>query len=224
MFWASGLAATHGTPRTPAHNDWTKFHFGILCPKQRRDLASIPMDNRICGDPCAFTKTGLKLADGSQVTSDVVIFATGCTSGIDQLQLSKDGHPSFKLSPETSLLDHFIVPSFPVLANATALWTTFGPIRAVNAADMAVYHLCVRRRMSETEMERSSWWQLASTDSVSGLLFQSKTSAIKNFLKIHLDLVIGGKVNVLDFLLHAVQIFCLGKQEALKVRLPKLTQ
>jgi len=220
IYWASGIAVTHGTG-TP-HNDWSKFHFGILCPKQRRDLASITKECIVRGNPQAFTETGIRLSDGTTVDADVVLFATGCESGIDKIRLTKNKKTPYTLQPTTSMLDHFLVPDFPVLANATALWTTFGPVRAVNAADMAVYHLCVRRPLTEQEMQYSAMWQLGTTNGVSGFLFQSQTNAVKTFLLMHLDLLFRGNVNVADFLVHVLEVFCLSRQTALKMRLPKL--
>jgi hypothetical protein len=67
------------------------------------------------------------------VRADVVIWATGNVSGIDTLALDKDGVP-FSLRPNAKLYNHFVVPDLPVLASSTALWTTFGPMRATNAA------------------------------------------------------------------------------------------
>ena len=220
IYWTSGIAATHGSG--PSHNNWSKFHFGILCPKQRRDLASIPNENTIRGNPQAFTETGIRLSDGTTLDGEAVLFATGCESGIDKIRLTKSNDTPYTLEPTTAMLDHFIVPDFPVLANAMALWTTFGPVRAVNAADMAVYHLCVRRPLTEKEMQYSAMWKLGSTNGVSGLLFQSETNGVKAFLLMHLDLLIRGNVNVADFLVHVFEVFCLSKQTALKMRLPKL--
>ena len=156
------------------------------------------------------------------VDADVVLFATGCESGIDKIQLTKNEHVAYTLQPTAAMLDHFLVPDFPVLANATTLWTTWGPVRAVNAADMAVYHLCVQRPLSEKEMQHSTMWQLGSTNGVSGWLFQSKTNAVESFLWMHLDLLIRGYVNVADLLKHFLEVFCLNKQTALKMCLPKL--
>jgi len=219
IYWTSGIAATHGSG--PPHNNWSKFHFGILCPKQRRDLALIPSEKTIRGNPQAFTETGLRLSDGTTVDGEVILFATGCESGIDKIRLTKRKDTPYTLEPTTAMLDHFIVPDFPVLANATALWTTFGPVRAVNAADMAVYHLCVRRPLTEHEMQYSAMRKLGSTNGVSGFLFQSEMNGVKSFLLLHLDLLIKGNVNVADFLVHVFEVFCLSKQTALKMRLPK---
>ena len=115
------------------------------------------------------------------------------------------------------MLNHFIVTSFPVFPNSTSLWTTFGPVRAVNSADMAVYHLCVRKTMTEEEMTAKAAKQLGgSVNSHSGLLFQSQSYALRTWLVMHLDLLFAGLVNFFDFVWHAVQIFCFSHQTALK--------
>ena len=53
MMWGSGIAVSYG--KDSHHNDWQKFHFGILCPKQRQDLNSIPDNCFVQESPCAFT-------------------------------------------------------------------------------------------------------------------------------------------------------------------------
>ena len=129
IFWASGLATTY----SQAHNDWNKFHFGILCPRQRRDLAKIPQGQIIRGNPTKFTTGGLQLADGADIPADVVLFATGCESDINKIHLKKDS-VTYHLDLTNKMLKHFIFSGFLVLANSTALWTTFGPVRADNSA------------------------------------------------------------------------------------------
>merc|ERR1711939_594258 len=100
------------------HNDWAKFHFGILCPKQRQDLADIPAEKRVLGNPKRYVPEGLEMDDGRTVEADYAIFGTGCQSGIDKMSFEKDGAP-YVLSPTTRMLNYFIVPDFPVFANST---------------------------------------------------------------------------------------------------------
>ena len=171
IYWTSGIAVTHGG--APRHNDWSTFHFGILCPKQRRDLALIPKDNIVRGNPQAFTDTGIKMSDGTLVHADVVLFATGCESGIDKIRLTKNENTTFTLNPSTAMLDHFLAPDFPVLANAVSLWMTFGPMRGINSADMAVNHLCVRQPLSEKRMNYLAKRQLGSVNALHGFIFHS---------------------------------------------------
>merc|ERR1719445_1769495 len=125
------------------------------------------------------------------------------------------------MDPDVKMLHHFIFPDYPVLANSTALWTTFGPMRAVNTAEMAVKHLCVNKRLTEEEMVKAASWNLSgSSNALSGWLFQSQTNSIKTFVKMHLDLLIQGHVNILDFLHHVFEVFCLARQTPLRIRLP----
>lgn len=223
IFWSSGLAISYEKHNAHAHNDWKKFHFGILCPTQRRDLAKIPESQIIRDNPVNFTTSGLQLHNGTRVDADVIVFATGCESGLDKIMLEKDGK-EFQLDPTTKMLDHFIFPEFPILANSTALWTTFGPVRAVNSAEMAVYHLCVRNKLSEEGLKHSAMWQFGgSTNSTKGWLFQSGTSAVQTFVVMHLDLLMRGKVNIFDLLWHMIEMFSLSKQNPLKMTMiPKL--
>ena len=53
-------------------------------------------------------------------------------------------------------------------------------VRAVNSADMAIYHLCVRKKLSEAEMARKAARQLGrSPNAISGWLFQSSSFALR---------------------------------------------
>lgn len=215
MFWGSGLAVTYGQ----AHNNWSKFHFGILCPQQRQDLAKIAEDKRHIGNPKRYFAGGIELDDGRKLTADYVLFGTGCQSGIDKIALVKDGQP-FDLDPETRMLNYFVVPTFPVFANSTSLFTTFGPVRAVNSADMAIYHLCVRKTMTEEQMRQKASWQIGgSVKSMSGWLFNSSQSALRVWVVLHLDLIAAGLVDFFDFLWHVIEIFCLSRQTALTFRI-----
>jgi hypothetical protein len=163
-----------------------------------------------------FVADGIELDDGRRLTADYILFGTGCASGIDKIELVKDGQP-FDLGAEPRLLNYFVVPRFPVLANATSLWTTPGPVRATNAADMAVYHLCVRPRLTEEQMRRKASWQLGG--SADGILFDSKGFFLRVWLTMHLDLMAAGLVDFFDFVWHAIEIFCLGTQTALPFRI-----
>mmetsp|Transcript_18879 Transcript_18879/g.52727 ORF Transcript_18879/g.52727 Transcript_18879/m.52727 type:complete len:585 (+) Transcript_18879:74-1828(+) len=229
IFFTTGTAVT-AAPHddTPPPRDWSKFHFGVLCPKQRSDLLSIPKEHISRGNPQAFTKTGIMLSDGTVVDADVVLFGTGYDSGISNLRLTKGGgehgkqSSSTRIGPETTMLDHFIVSDFPVLANASTLMTTWGTLRGVNVAQMAVYHLCVRPFLSETEARCSAERQLFQSSGETALLFDGKTSSIKAILLIHLDLIKRGHVNLLDSIWHMFEFFVLNHQTPLKMHLPPL--
>jgi len=51
------------------------------------------------------------MKDDSNVPADVVLFATGCQSGIDKIRLEKDG-TTFSIYLCAKMLDHFIFPDF----------------------------------------------------------------------------------------------------------------
>ena len=220
VFWCSGLFVTYGKP----HLDLNKYHFGILCPKQRADLSKIPQENRHRGNPKQYVSDGIELDDGRKIQADCILLGTGCKTGMSKLSFEKDSS-SFDLNPNEGLLNHFLVPSFPVFANSTALWTTFGPVRAVNSADMIVYHLCVREKLSETAMQKMTAKQLGGgVDADSGWLFQSKSCAVRVWLTMHLDLMMSGLVDFFDFLWHGFEVFGLGQQSYLRFDiLPKIS-
>ena len=120
------------------------------------------------------------------------------------------------------MLDHFLVPDFPVLANAVSLWTTFGPLRAVNSADMAVNHLCVRPSLSEKSMQYRAKRQFGTFNGLQGVPFHKGGNVTRTLLLVHFDLMFRGYVNVVDFLKHFIGIFVFANQSALKMSLPKL--
>ncbi|WP_207453317.1 SidA/IucD/PvdA family monooxygenase [Herbiconiux sp. SYSU D00978] len=211
LHWSSGYLHTFGDP----HLDLTHFHGGVLCATQRRALENIPYE---VGDPVAFDAHGLLLADGRRVDGDAVIWATGNRSGIDTLALTKDGAP-FTLDPRAKLYNHFIVPGLPVLASSTALWTTFGPMRATNAADLAVYHLCVRGERSEREMQRAADRQLSSNSIVHSFIWARGACWLQQWVYFHIDLMLQGITPIDAFLKHAVEVFVLARETPLAFNL-----
>ena len=93
-------------------------------------------------------------------------------------------------------------------------------VRAVNSADMAIYHLCVRKKLSEAEMARKAARQLGrSPNAISGWLFQSYSFALRIGLVMHLDLIAAGLLDFFDFMWHAIQVFTLSEQDPLKLRI-----
>ena len=93
-------------------------------------------------------------------------------------------------------------------------------VRAVNSADMAIYHLCVRKKLSEAEMARKAARQLGrSPNAISGWLFQRYSFALRIWLIMHLDLIAAGLLDFFDFMWHAIQVFILSKQDPLKLRI-----
>ncbi|GAA2722086.1 SidA/IucD/PvdA family monooxygenase [Cellulomonas aerilata] len=207
LHWSSGHLWTFG----PSHADFSHFHGGVMCATQRRDLAGVPY---VVGEPTRLSEDALVLRDGTELEADVVIWATGNKSGIDTLRLDRDGQP-YVLDPETKLFNHFIVPELPVLASSTALWTTFGPMRATNAADLAVYSLCVRGERSTSQMQRSARRQLSSNSLTHSFLWAKDACWLQQWVLFHIDLLRQGITPLESFLKHALEVFVLSKETPL---------
>jgi len=200
-------------------NDWSKFHFGILCPRQRSELAAIALEQRKPGtEPAEFTSKSLKLKNGEEIEADVVIWAVGNSTGIDKLVLEKDGKP-FKLDDHSRLFNHFIVPRFPVLASATCLFTTFGPLRAFTSAELATYHLCVRSPLTEDYMESSANSMWSKNSPTKTFIWSSDAAVLRQFLLLHMDLMIRGIEPVHAFFIHSLVTFGFGRQKPLHFNL-----
>ena len=211
LHWSSGYLWTFGTP----HADFTHFHGGVLCATQRKDLKDVPYT---VANPVRLSKDSVVLADGREVPADVVIWATGNTSGIDTLALDKDGVP-FSLSPDAKLYNHFVVPDLPALASSTALWTTFGPMRATNAADLAVYHLCVRKQRTERQMQRAARRQISDNSILRSFIWARDACWLQQWARFHVDLLLQGITPLESFLKHALEIFVLAKETPLRFNL-----
>jgi RND superfamily putative drug exporter len=211
LHWSSGHLHTLGRP----HADFTRFHGGVLCATQRRELRDVP---HMIGSPAGFEHDGIVLEDGAKLGADVVIWATGNSSGIDELRLTKDGEP-FALDPDAKLYNHFVVPDLPVLASSTALWTTFGPMRATNAADLAVYHLAVRKQRSQRRMQRAARRQLSRNSLVHSFIWAHDACWLQRWVHFHIDLVRQGITPVEAFFKHALEVFVLSKETPLRFNL-----
>ena len=211
LHWSSGHLHALGRP----HTDFTRFHGGVLSPTQRRQLRDIPYT---IGNPVAFEKDAVVLEDGAELPADVVIWATGNSTGIDTLGLAKDGKP-FTLDPKAKLYNHFVVPDLPVLASSTALWTTFGPMRATNAADLAVYHLAVRKERSQREMQRAARRQISRNSILHSFIWARDACWLQRWVHFHIDLVLQGITPVEAFFKHALEVFVLGKETPLRFNL-----
>jgi cation diffusion facilitator CzcD-associated flavoprotein CzcO len=211
LHWSSGYLWTMGEP----HRDFTHFHGGVLDATQRKDLKGIAY---LTGDPVRLTEDSVVLADGRQVRADVVIWATGNVSGIDTLALDKDGVP-FSLRPNAKLYNHFVVPDLPVLASSTALWTTFGPMRATNASELAVYHLCVRQQRTERQMERAAARQISHNSILRSFIWARDSCWLQQWARFHVDLLLQGITPLENFLKHALEIFVLAKETPLRFNL-----
>lgn len=214
LHWSSGYLYTFGKP----HTDFTHFHGGILCPTQRRDIEGTPY---MIGEPVSFTETGIVMKDGSEMECDALIWATGNKTGIDTLKLVKDGQP-YSLDPKAKLYNHFIVPDFPALASSTALFTTFGPLRGTNSAELTVFHHCIRRPRTEAEMQRAANRQMSKNSILYSFLWTKKANWIQQWVYFHIDLMLAGITSVEDFLKHALQVFAFSKDTRLRFNiLPK---
>ncbi|MGA0566672.1 FAD-dependent oxidoreductase [Rathayibacter sp. KR2-224] len=211
LHWSSGHLHSLGRP----HTDFTRFHGGLLCPTQRRELRDVPYT---IGNPVRFQEDGLVLEDGTEVPADLVIWATGNSTGIDTLQLRKDGS-AFTLNPKAKLYNHFVVPDLPVLASSTALWTTFGPMRATNAADLAVYHLAVRKERSQGQMHRAAQRQISRNSILHSFIWAHDACWLQLWVHFHIDLVLQGITPVEAFFKHAFEVFVLGKETPLRFNL-----
>lgn len=217
LHWSSGYLVTFGQP----HTDFTHFHGGVLCATQRDELRDIPFT---VGGPVRFNAHGLVLDDGRIIAGDTVIWATGNRSGIDTLSLEKDGQ-QVTLSPKAKLFNHFIVPTLPVLASSTALWTTFGPMRATNSADLAVYHLCVRKERTERQMETAAQRQLSTNSLTHSFIWARGACWLQQWVYFHIDLMLQGITPVESFLKHAIEVFVLSKETPLAFNiLPRPTR
>merc|ERR1719330_160834 len=218
MLYAFGFMCTTGDHQPALDAD--RFHFGVLCSKQRNDLLQVPKDRIKLAGVKGFTKKGVELSDGSAVECDVVIFATGNGTGIDDIELEKDGAPH-ELGVG-SLFNHLFVPRFPVLANASSLFTTFGPVRGCNVAELAVYHTCVRGQLTEESMERTARRYLAVNDPRAWLAFgttKHPLPTVQNWLFLYLDLIFGGIIPIESLVLHMLQMFSTADQTPLDLKL-----
>jgi cation diffusion facilitator CzcD-associated flavoprotein CzcO len=197
------------------HGNYNKFHLGAVDAQQRRDMQGVP---HTIGSVASLTPSGVVLDGETTLACDVIIWATGYESGMTKVSLEKDGKP-FVLTRESKLYHHFVVPKFPVLTSATALYTTFGPLRATNAAEMAVYEKCVSNCPSEAQMESSARWLLSKNNPSQSFIFNNKISALKHFLLLHVDLMLRGLEGIEDFLWHAIEMFVLGKHTRLRMNI-----
>ncbi|WP_247232557.1 SidA/IucD/PvdA family monooxygenase [Telluribacter sp. SYSU D00476] len=211
LHWSSGYLYAYGDP----HTDFNHFHGGVLCPTQRKDLKDVPYSK---GEIVEFREDSVLLKDGSEQDCDVVIWATGNKSGIDTLKLARDGEP-FKLDTNAKLYNHFIVPQLPVMASSTALWTSFGPMRATNSADLTIHHLCVRKERTQKQMERVASRQLSRNSLLHSFIWAHNTCWLQQWVYFHIDLMLAGITPVESFLKHAIEIFVLSKETPMEFNL-----
>jgi len=214
LHWASGHLAALDKP----HTDFKHFHGGMLCATQRKDLKGVSFTK---GEIAQFKENGVLLKDGTEEECDVVIWATGNRSGIDTVQLKKDGE-KFELDTKAQLYNHFIVPEIPAMASTTALWTSFGPMRATNAADLTLYHLCVRKELSQEYMQKQAKRLMSKNSLIHSFIWAPSTNWLQQWVYFHIDLMLCGLTPLSSFLKHALEVFVLSKETPLQFKiLPK---
>ena len=97
----------------------------MLQPRERFLLAKKAPQKQ--GNPVSYTAKGLMLESGEELEGDVIIWCTGYTTGIYNIDYNKD-EEKYELSNNDPLFEHMIVPDFPVLAipGQVRLWETLG--------------------------------------------------------------------------------------------------
>lgn len=217
MMWGLGLWCTFGGH--PPVIDAFRFHFGVLCSKQREQLLEVPKGNIRAGAGIKkLTKAGVELTTGEHVECDVVLYATGNKTGMEVMEYERDGKP-FNMHDDIKCFNHFVVPRFPVLASSSVFITTFGPVRGCNSAELAVYHLCVRQKLTEEYMERkaSKLWSVNSP--ITFFLWSRDIPFARNWLLMHIDCILAGIIPVEAYLRHFLEIFVLNHQTSINLKL-----
>ena len=121
---------------------------------------------KLRGEPTRFDARGLCLADGAHLPADVVVWATGYTTGLGSVDFLLDGQLVSDardwLHPR-ALFHHCLAPSYPTLAVASHFFNAPGPIRGHALADYLVHHLCVRPPLPESVMHAAAGRNLVKT-------------------------------------------------------------
>eukprot|EP00301_Raphidiophrys_heterophryoidea_P016192 c25750_g1_i1.p1 GENE.c25750_g1_i1~~c25750_g1_i1.p1 ORF type:complete len:550 (-),score=118.74 c25750_g1_i1:205-1821(-) len=198
-----------------SHFDFTKFHLGILDQEQFDILNQVP---RVVGNPVTFTSTGLRMLDGTELSADVIICATGYTTGLLDILVTVDDQ-TYNVDNGKPLYQHLIVPDVSTLALASTAPYAFGPRRGVSLADHVWHYL--HTFPSHEHMAKSAKSNLVSESAHVSALFQSKNSFIRVWLLFYLDLMRTGALSLSAFLVHAVAIFAGAWQTALRLNAPK---
>lgn len=143
---------------------------------------------------------------------------TVCASlNVSFLRVSrKDGEP-YAMPMDKPLYRHFVVPEYPVLAVSAQLFTTCGPKRAMNSAELCVSQLCVERQHSERSMLRSTSWQMCKQRMDSFILFMP--NFWQNLILLQADLILHGVLPWWAVLSQYVGIAVLGRQDALPMHI-----
>eukprot|EP00947_MAST-08B_sp_MAST-8B-sp1_P002759 g2759.t1 len=194
------------------------FHLGMLNRVERYLLEN--KTNQVQGNPVAFTPKGLKLESGQEIECDVVIFCTGYRTGVREMQLNKDGE-QYQLSNNTRLFEHIIVPDFPVFANLTTFTTAPGPTRGYNAAEYAVYHLCVRKPLSQATLRKRTrgLWAKQTLDRH----FLLSETFLMSWVRLYVDFLTRGLLQWHSWLLFWVKALVLQNGNAMEtIHMPLL--
>lgn len=88
-------------------------------------------------------------------------------------------------------------------------------MRATNSADLAVYHLAVRKERSERQMQRAAQRQLSDNSIIDSFLWAKGACWLQQWVYFHIDLVLQGITPVESFLKHAIEVFVLVKETPL---------
>eukprot|EP00656_Telonema_subtile_P010171 TRINITY_DN14864_c0_g1_i1.p1 TRINITY_DN14864_c0_g1~~TRINITY_DN14864_c0_g1_i1.p1 ORF type:complete len:512 (-),score=78.95 TRINITY_DN14864_c0_g1_i1:12-1547(-) len=88
--WSLPLRSQPGALATLGR-EWAHFHIGMLDARERLILAS--HRGKVRGSPAKFEPDGLVLEDGTRIGADVVVWATGYSTGMDKMAFCKDGEP-----------------------------------------------------------------------------------------------------------------------------------
>lgn len=191
--------------------------------RKQRDVLS-KVTNRIKCEPTRITQNGLKVERlvgektlfankvtmPDSINADVIIFATGYTTGFEALKLVKDGTTVHV--HEEPLFEHATLPSFPCIISAANLFVTFGPVRGLLVADYCAKTL-ERGLLDENYMRvRASRGFFISSATRSFL--QSDYSVQKAVLQIGCDLYFSGVINLGSIVEYFFTFFMLFKPSA----------
>jgi len=194
------------------HFDFTKFHLGVLDKDQLRILRTVP---RVVGTPISYTASGVRLLDSTEVPADVIICATGYSTGLLDILITVDDN-KYKMQANSPLFEHLIVPEVPTLALATPALYTFGPRRGAGLAQHVWLYL--NTRPSTQTMIRSAKRNFLSESAHVSLVFQSQESFIRTWLLFFLDLIRTGTLPVSNFLRHVIGMFAGSWQSPLQLK------
>ena len=92
-------------------------------------------------------------------------------------------------------------------------------MRATNAADLAVYHLAVRKARSQRQMQRAARRNMARNSILRSFIWAHEACWLQRWVHFHIDLMLQGITPIEAFFKHALEVFVLGKQTPLRFNL-----